>query len=466
VDVIVGNPPFLGDKKMRGELGDEYVNALRKLYEGRVPGGADLVCYWYEKARTHIEQGKAKRAGLLATNSIRDGSSNKVLQSIKKTGDIFMAWSDRDWILNGAAVRVSMVGFDNGAESKRVLDGQTVGVINSDLTAKIDVNATTALSENSGLCFLGMMKAGPFDIDAKTAQEMLMATNASSKSNRDVVKPRMNGQDITGKPSNTWIIDFGVSTSEQEASLYEMPFKYVYTHVKPVRDNNRDERMNINWWLYGRPRPNLREAIQNLKRCIVTPEVAKHRIFVWLDTNIIPDHTLHVVARDDDYMFGVLHSHVHEVWSLSIGSWMGKGNDPRYSSSRTFENFPFPWSPGQEDIGSAEYAAIAAAAKCLHEERAAWLNPPGASEKDLKDRTLTNLYNALNVWRGKEKMKVKDAAGDFAPRLDELHTALDRAVVAAYGWPEAVLADEEDILRRLLALNLERAARQGADTEA
>jgi hypothetical protein len=152
----------------------------------------------------------------------------------------------------------------------------------------------------------------------------------------------------------------------------------------------------------------------------------------------------------------VLHSRLHEVWSLRMGTWLGVGNDPRYTPTTTFETFPFPWSPGQEDTGSPAYQAISAAAKQLHEERAAWINPPEASERELKDRTLTNLYNALNVWRGKEKMRVKDAAADFAPRLDDLHNTLDRAVCDAYGWPHEVLNDDEEILRLLLALNLER----------
>ncbi len=113
-EVIIGNPPFLGDKKMRGELGDDYVDALLTLYEDRIPGQSDLVCYWFEKARAHDRDGKGEAGGLLATNSIRDGANRRVLERIKQTGDIFMAWSDRDWILDGAAVRVSMVGFDDG----------------------------------------------------------------------------------------------------------------------------------------------------------------------------------------------------------------------------------------------------------------------------------------------------------------------------------------------------------------
>jgi hypothetical protein len=199
-DVIIGNPPFLGDKKMRAELGHTYVENLRKFYEGRVPGGADLVTYWFERARSLIAEGQAKRAGLLATNSIRNGANRRILERIKQSGDIFMAWSDRPWILEGAAVRVSMIGFDNGSETERQSDGQTVTQINPDLSSTVDVTSAIRLSENAGLCFLGMMKAGPFDIDSKTVFEMLTAPlNPNGRPNSDVVKPRMGGQDVTGR---------------------------------------------------------------------------------------------------------------------------------------------------------------------------------------------------------------------------------------------------------------------------
>jgi hypothetical protein len=142
VDVIMGNPPFLGDKRMRSELGDLYVDHLRELHGGRVPGGADLVMYWYEKARTKIEQGKAVnlhvRTGLLATQSIRMGANREVLERIKATGDIFMAWSDRPWVLKGAAVRISIVGFDDGTEKDYRLDDVPVTHLNSDLQNTID----------------------------------------------------------------------------------------------------------------------------------------------------------------------------------------------------------------------------------------------------------------------------------------------------------------------------------------
>src|SRR5258706_15042141 len=110
----MGNPPFLGGKRLRAELRDKYVDDLFKLYEGRVPHEADLVVHWFEKARAAIEQNNGKRAGLLATNSIRGGANRVVLDRIKETGNIFMAWDDRPWLLQGAAVRKSIIGFDNG----------------------------------------------------------------------------------------------------------------------------------------------------------------------------------------------------------------------------------------------------------------------------------------------------------------------------------------------------------------
>jgi type II restriction/modification system DNA methylase subunit YeeA len=157
-DVVIGNPPFLGGNKVRKELGNQYVEALFKLYEGRVPAFADLVCYWFERARAHIEQGQLRRVGLLATNSIRGGVNRRVLENIKQSGDIFMGWSDRSWILDGAAVRVSMVGFDTGQEKERFLDGLCVNSINSDLTSTLDLIAATRLQENIGIQFEGTKK--------------------------------------------------------------------------------------------------------------------------------------------------------------------------------------------------------------------------------------------------------------------------------------------------------------------
>jgi type II restriction/modification system DNA methylase subunit YeeA len=159
-----------------------------------------------------------------------------------------------------------------------------------------------------------------------------------------------------------------------------------------------------------------------------------------MDTDIIPDHKLHVIARDDDYFFGVLQSRLHEVWTVAQCSWMGVGSDPSYSSSRTFETFPFPWPPGQEPKDDQRVQAIARAAMDLVEMRDRWLHPAGTSDTDRKSRTLTNLYNQHPTW------------------LELAHQRLDAAVSAAYGWPDDL--SDELILEKLLALNLERARTQ------
>ncbi|GAF91140.1 unnamed protein product, partial [marine sediment metagenome] len=137
-DVAIGNPPFLGYFRLRAELGDEYVVPLFALYKNRVSGAGDLCCYWFEIARALIENGKLKRAGLLATQGIRGGASRKVLDRIRESGEIFWAQSDREWVLEGAAVHVSMIGFDNATECSRELDGLAVAAINSDLSSSAD----------------------------------------------------------------------------------------------------------------------------------------------------------------------------------------------------------------------------------------------------------------------------------------------------------------------------------------
>ncbi|WP_119065636.1 class I SAM-dependent DNA methyltransferase [Aggregatilinea lenta] len=457
-DVIVSNPPFLGGNKIRQELGSR-VDYLFKLYDGRVPAFSDLVCYWFEKARAAIEQGTAKRAGMLATNSIRGGVNRTVLDRIKQTGDIFMAWADREWILDGAAVRVSMIGFDHGNEKDRTLDGAAATYIFPNLTASVDITKAKILVNNQGISFMGPSPKGPFDIDEKLASEMLSAPlNANGRPNSDVVRPVASAIDIVQRSRKKWTIDFGTDMSETEAMAYKLPFEYVKTYVRPKRlQSKQTDREKALWWLYTRPRPEMRAAVTDLTRYIATPTLAKHRVFIWGEPNTLFNQQTIVIARSDDYFFGVLHSKLHEVWSLRMGTWLGKGNDPRYTPTTTFETFPFPWPPGQEPTDHPAYRAISAAAAQLHAERDAWLNPPGVPESRLKKRTLTNLYNALQVFRGEGSGRVETAAGDFAPRLDVLHRTLDEAVCDAYGWPYSVLDDEEEILRRLLALNLERA---------
>jgi hypothetical protein len=474
VDAIIGNPPFLGDKKMRAELGDEYTEALRKCYVDRVPGGADLVTYWFEKARAQIEAGKCQRAGLVATNSIRQKRNRLVLERILESGQIFNAWSDEEWINEGAAVRVSLVCFGSLSQRGRaegggvMLDGKPVAIIHADLTAGgdggSDLTGAMPLKENAGWSYFGLCLAGAFKVPSATAQAWLKLPNPHGKPNSDVLKPIYNGSDITRRWAGDWVIDFALM-DEQQAALYEAPFAYVVVHVKPVRANNREAIRAEKWWRLGRPRPELRKAIVGLPRYLVTVETAKHRIFTWLPIAIAPEHKLIVFPRFDDAFFGILSSRFHILWATASGGHLGVGNDPVYSSTRCFETFLFPegLTPNLANYTNTAAAEIAAAAQALNTLRNNWLNPPEWTDwvrtpeeenagfplrpvakdigmnPDLQKRTLTNLYNARPTW------------------LDNAHKTLDAAVAKAYGWNDYTpeMTDEE-ILRRLLALNLER----------
>jgi len=443
-DIVIGNPPFLGGSKLRRELGDNYAEALWSLYSQRVPSGADLVTYWFERTRNLIATGQVQRAGLIATQAIRAGASRTVLDRIKQSGNVFMGWSDRPWMLDGAAVRVSIIGFDGGVETSPILDGKSVTVINANLTGALDLTTAKRLLENGSIAYQGPSKKGPFELDSATAQRMIQARgNPNGHPNSDVVRPWLNGSDITGHPRGMWIIDFGANMPLEEAALYELPFEYVKRHVFPVRLQNRRTAYAEKWWLHAEPRSGMRRALAGKYRYIATPRVAKHRLFVWVAANHLADDRTFVFARDDDYFFGVLHSRLHELWSLATSSRHGDGSEggrPTYNSSTCFETFPLPWPTDHEPAGDPRVEAIAAAARELVAKRDAWLNSVGASEAELKKRTLTNLYNQRPTW------------------LDVAHIKLDYAVLDAYGWPRD-LADDE-ILARLLALNYERAAAQ------
>ncbi len=452
VDVIVGNPPFLGGKRQRRELGDKYTEQLRARFP-QIHGEADLSTYWFDMATKQILNGHAKRAGLLSTNSIRGVRSRPVLNRIKETGDIFMAWSDREWILEGAAVRVSMIGFDDGSESAKSLDGQAVNEIHPDLTGTDYISAALRLKDNRNISFMGLSPTGNFSIGDDLAQEML----AIDQDNAKVLNRFISGTDITTRDRAKWIIDF-TDFDLRQARQYEMPMRHLLDHVKPYRDIHRNKKLQEYWWQFEATRSGMLRALGSVTRQLMTSLTAKHRFFVWYSSEARAANTVVAIARDDDYMFGMLHSRIHLAWAFRKAAWLGKGNDSRYTNTTTFETFPFPWPPGDEDTSHPAHIRISRAAAQLHEERHAWLNPADLSAKELKDRTLTNLYNALNVFRGLDSMKTKPAAANFAPRLDQLHRELDQAACDAYGWEYDVLDDEEEILRRLLALNLERAA--------
>ena len=385
VDVIVGNPPFLGDKLMRGRLGDDYVDSLAPVVQGvRVPGGADLVCYWFAKSEEAIVKGWATRAGLVATSSIREGRNRTVLDRIVQQWPIFDAWSDEPWVLEGAAVRVSQVCFGNlsiRAKSRYMLDGHPVTRIHADLTAtKFDLTRAVAKASNLSISFIGNDTAGQFDVSGHVTLEWLtLPTNPNGRTNADVLKPRVNGEDLMARPSDRWIIDFGSSMNETDAALYEAPYSHVVEQVKPKRLSNRRKSRRERWWIHGESRPGMWRTIRHLPRFIVVPRTSQHRVFVWLEGGCFPTSSLVAIARTDATTFGILHSRFHEVWSLRLGSSLE--DRPRYTPSSTFQTFPFP--PGLEpNVPATDYAedpraiAIADAARNLVTRRDHWLNPP------------------------------------------------------------------------------------------
>lgn len=471
-DVIVGNPPFLGGKLMRRILGDDYCDALFAAFADRIPAEADLVCYWFELARGQLATGDAKDVGLVATNSIRGGTNRDVLNRIRQSAVIHDAWSDEPWNVEGAAVRVSLVAFGTPeAAVPAKLNGHAVGEVFSDLTGSNGVDLTRAvpLSPNRGVAFMGDTKGGAFDVAGEAARRWLeMPVNANGRPNADVLRPWVNGMDLTRRPSDSWIIDFGWSMSESDAAYFSAPFAHVVSAVKPARDKNNRETYRRFWWRHVEPRPGMVAKLCRMTRFIVTPTVARHRLFAWMRLPTLPDHQLIAIAREDDTGFGILHSRYHELWALRMGTWLGVGNDPRYTPTTTFETFPFPEGlgpnrPAEAYADDVRAQAIAAAARELVEKRDLWLNPPDLVDRvpevvpgypdrivprtpqaavTLKTRTLTNLYNTRGTPEG--------------TWLDNLHRALDEAVAAAYGWP-ADLSDDE-VLARLLALNLARAA--------
>jgi hypothetical protein len=307
--------------------------------------------------------------------------------------------------------------------------------------------------------FVGGTKKAKFDIPYDLARRMLsLAGNPNGHPNRDVMRPWINGLDVTGRSRGIWIIDFAYDQNEQHAAGYQAPFDYVLREVKPERDKVRNKLERKRWWLHARPVPNLRTALKPLSRYLASPILAKHRLFAWVPAYVLPDHQLTVFARSDDYFFGILHSSAHQLFALRLATQLE--DRPRYTPTTCFETFPLPWPPGKEPADDPLCRRIAAAAKELDAMRQRWLNPPewiepiaaavdaaddfadvpvearglirqsaimaaAAKDTNLKKRTLTNLYNERPTW------------------LKLAHAELDRSVLAAYaavdapgGWRE------------------------------
>jgi hypothetical protein len=372
---------------------------------------------------------------------------------------------------------VSLICFSPESERNSVfLDGREVARVNPDLTSDADISSAKRLDENANWSFIGMQKSGPHDIPGEQARHLLLQPlNLNGKNNSEVIRPYVNGLDIVRRSRDMWIIDFD-SLERDQASLFEAPFEllkelvanYIESEKEELREKGRQDlaesyKFRHDWWRLWRPRPELKEALQGLRRAIATAEVAKHRVFVWLDTRVRADKNVTVIARDDDTSLGILQSRFHILWSLRLGTSLE--DRPRYTPTTTFETFPFPEGltpniPASSYNSDDRAMAIAKAAEHLDGLRNNWLNPPDLVRiepeivpgypdrvvpKDtlaavhLRGRTLTKLYNEAPQW------------------LVDAHYKLDAAVAAAYGWRADI--SDEDALAKLLELNLERASR-------
>jgi hypothetical protein len=487
-DAIIGNPPFLGSKYLRKGrpatrtkpalegLGDVYVDQLFAAYAGCVPASADLVSYWFCNAHRAVEQGRLISLGLIATKSIGKGASNRPLAGILSQTEfgIFNAWRNEAWVIDGADVRVAIVCAMRGP-TEFSLNGAASGPINPDLTSGLDLSKAKSLGANKNQAFQGVKLNGPFEISAVDARAMLLApSNPNGLGNKEVVQRFVGNDDVTMRDCDSWVIDFTAFPAMEDASLFEQPFAQVHKEVIAHREKlavgktTETDRLS-SYWLMQRPRPKLRAATAQRERVIAVPETSEHMLFRFLPHDAVFSGSLFVIVRDDMTTFGLLSSRLHEAWARAQGNQLGAGNQGRYNATRTFQTFPFPEGL-TPDIPAADYAsdpraqAIAAAAARLNELRENWLNPADlvvrepevvpsypdrilpkdeAATKELKKRTLTNLYNARPPW------------------LANAHAALDAAVADAYGWSDdwrAGRLDDNEILTRLFALNQIRSA--------
>lgn len=486
-DFIVGNPPFIGGKDLRSRMPEGYVEALWAAHP-HMNESADFVMYWWDRAAELLSRpvklpraGKAKpgdavvdnpprRMGFVTTNSISQLFQRRVMErhlNGKPPVSLVFAIPDHPWTKatkDSAAVRISMTVARAGAWDGLLYEIATeagldtdepvltfvsrAGRINSDLSVGVDVTTTCELAANRGLSSPGVKLHGSgFIVRPSEARHLGLGDQPGLDR---YVRPYRNGRDLTAHPRGVFVIDLFGLPPDEVRSRYPQVYQHVLQQVKPERDVNKRATYRDNWLVFGEPRRELRPALEALSRYIVTVETAKHRVFQFVDAEIVPDNMLIVVASDDALVLAVLSSRTHVSWALATGGWLGVGNDPRYNKSRCFDPFPFP------DATESQKSQL----RALGEELDATRKRVQAEHPDL---TLTGLYNVL------EKLKagaaLSDAEEDVKHRglvliLKELHEQIDAAVAQAYGWP-ADLTDEQ-ILERLVALNAERAREEAA----
>ena len=463
-DFIIGNPPFIGGKDVRERLGDGYFEALFKTTD--VPESADFVMHWWDKAANAVRKASARRFGFVTTNSLVQTFSRRVVAKHLESKDpvsLIFGVADHPWVdeKDGAAVRIAMTVAAKGLATGRLLSvtdernapeqilfSVSEGAIGADLTVGASVNSAVTLSSNKRIAIKGVALHGDgFILTSEAAQKMIREQPAC----RLVVKPYRNGSDITASSKDRFVIDFFGLSEAEAREKFPAPYQHVLMNVKPERDENRREIRKKNWWLFGETVPALRSALNGLNRFIVTVRTSKHRTFVFLDSDILPESRLVAITFDDSYFLGILSSHAHCAWALGTGAMLE--NRPNYNNSEAFDPFPFP-----ADVPEPLKGKIRAEAEALDGLRKRVL----AGHEDL---TLTRLYNVLEALR--EGRTLTEAERDIHDRglvtlIRRHHDAIDALTAQAYGWPTDLSDDE--ILTRLVALNKERAAEEARGT--
>jgi hypothetical protein len=463
-DYVVSNPPFIGNFKMREVLGDGYVIAIRSTYS-QVADTVDYVMYWWNKAATLLSAKNIKRFGFITTNTISQIKQRSVIEKYltsKHPIQLAFAIPDHPWIdaASGADVRIAMTVASYDELHPTLLkvsredvgeDGiaipifeKAIGKISSDLKVGVDLSNANKLRANEKLCSLGVELAGAGFI--VTPDEALQLGLGEIQGIENHIRNYRNGRDIAQTSRNVMVIDcFGMDEADVQ-SKYPAMYQWILERVKPEREQNNRKARRENWWLFGENRSTFRPALQGLKRFISTPETAKHRFFVFLDTSILPDRMLVNIALEDAYYLGILSSQTHVIWALAAGGTLE--DRPRYNKTVCFDPFPFP---DPDDRLKQEIRELGERLDA-HRKRVQAAHP---------DITITGMYNLLEKLRAGQPLTDKDREYNnraLVSTLKQIHDELDTAVLDAYGWPHDIT--DEQILERLVALNAERAAEE------
>lgn len=470
-EFIVGNPPFIGGKDLRSRMEPGYAEALWAAHKD-MNDSADFVMYWWDRAAEILgrKNSKTRRMGFVTTNSISQPFQRRVMErrlNAKAPISLIFAVPDHPWTKaskDSAAVRISMTVAQAGSREGQLwevvqesgLDTDEpslafktrTGHINSDLSIGADLAGAVELQAGRGLVSRGVALHGSGFIVSPAQAELLGLGLRPGLEQH--IRPYRNGRDLTSKPRGVMVIDlFGLGEAEVRLNYPEI-YQHLILSVKPERDLNNRAVYRENWWIFGEPRRELRPALEELDRYVVTIETSKHRTFQFLDASILPDNKLVAIATADAADLAVLSSHIHTHWAVTAGGWLGMGNDPVYVKTSCFDPFPFP-DPDEN---------LKARLRSLGEELDATRKRVQAEHPDL---TLTGLYNVLEKIRAGAALTPADE--DVRQRglvliLKELHDQIDAATAQAYGWP--VDLTDEEILERLVALNAERAREEAA----